>query len=147
MKGDLSWKYATYCRPKMGALMQAVRLDKQYHAAKMDRMYYDNEKGEEIEVLDFLGGYGSTLFGHNHPALVSVVRENYEKNLPFACQASCRSEAALLCEKLSEMMFSRTRRNFVITLGNSGAEAVEAAVKHAEFAHHAKRQRLNKDLR
>jgi acetylornithine/succinyldiaminopimelate/putrescine aminotransferase len=32
--------------------------------------------GREIEVVDLVGGYGSVVFGHNHPELAARSRSN-----------------------------------------------------------------------
>jgi len=140
---DLPRTYETYCKPKVAELLRAVRLDKVYHRAEGDYAYYADEAGAERKVIDFLGGYGSVLFGHNNPELVAVAKDSFDKKLPFSSQASCRGTAALLCEKLSMMMHRRTRRNFVTTLASTGAEAVEAAIKHAEFVHQRKIEEIH----
>jgi acetylornithine/succinyldiaminopimelate/putrescine aminotransferase len=107
-------------------------MDKVYHTGIGDRLIY-SEEGRNIEVLDFLGGFGASLFGHNHPELVRVAQAGYQDNMPFNAQASCRGNASMLAEKLDHMMFSRTGKHYISIFGNSGTESVEAALKHAEF--------------
>lgn len=130
---NLNQKYIDYCKPKLGKLLNSVRLDKVYHRAETNYIYYYDSENNEIEVIDFLGGYGASLFGHNHPELVDAALENFKQKRPFNAQASCRGQAGLLCEKLNQMMYDRNRRNYVITLANTGTEAIEAAIKHAEL--------------
>jgi len=95
VKNDISHKYRQYCRPTFGFLMSSVRMDKAYHAGIGDRLTY-SEEGKDIEVLDFLGGFGASLFGHNHPELVKVAQAGLLDNMPFNSQASCRCNASLL---------------------------------------------------
>ena len=132
----LNQKYTDYCKPKLGKLLNSIRLDKVYHRAEFNYIYYNDNENNEIEVIDFLGGYGASLFGHNHPELVEVALENFKQKRPFNAQASCRGQAGLLCEKLNQMMYARNRRNYVIALANTGTEAIEAAIKHAELYQH-----------
>jgi acetylornithine/succinyldiaminopimelate/putrescine aminotransferase/predicted amino acid dehydrogenase len=75
--------------------------------------------------LDLLGGYGANLFGHNHPELVATAQGLLDAKIPMLAQASCRGGAARLAEELC-----RRLGDYVVTFTNSGAETVEAAVKH-----------------
>ncbi len=60
--------YERFCRPRTAALLRQLRLDRSYHLALGDRLYYMDAGAVERSVLDFIGGYGASLFGHNHPA-------------------------------------------------------------------------------
>jgi acetylornithine/succinyldiaminopimelate/putrescine aminotransferase/predicted amino acid dehydrogenase len=146
MEMDTSEKYARYCKPKLLPVLQSVRLDIEYVRGEGDYLYYRDAFGRIERVLDFLGGYGSTLFGHNHPALVEAARASLDEKTPFSAQASCRGGAARLCEKLDGMMHRRTGRHFVTTLASTGAECVEAAIKHAEMSHYTLIQGLYAEL-
>ncbi|MFW6415531.1 MAG: aminotransferase class III-fold pyridoxal phosphate-dependent enzyme, partial [Thermodesulfobacteriota bacterium] len=142
-KQDIASRYKDYCRPQLGGLLQAIRMDIPYHRAKGDFLYY-NKNGQEIEVTDFLGGFGASLFGHNHPELASVAKSNHEKELPFNTQLSCRSYSALLAEKLNQLLHRQTGREYITTFANSGAEAVEAAIKHAELQQQKQVEKIHK---
>jgi 4-aminobutyrate aminotransferase-like enzyme len=146
MVQTISEKYTDLCRPELGKLLKLAGLDVTYHRAEADLMYYRDESGKERQVIDFLGGYGASLFGHNHPNLVRAAREFYDQKRVFNAQGSCRAEAALLAEKLDQMMFARAGRHFVTTFASTGTEAIEAAMKHAEFAAVKKLDQLQKDL-
>ncbi|MEL6185025.1 MAG: aminotransferase class III-fold pyridoxal phosphate-dependent enzyme, partial [Myxococcota bacterium] len=101
-------------------------------------VYYFDETGAEVSVLDFVGGYGSLLFGHNHPELVRTAVANLEGERAFGVQGSIRGETAELAETLHRMFSARFGRNWVSTFGSTGAEAVEMAMKHAELANHGR---------
>ncbi|MGI8649617.1 MAG: 4-aminobutyrate--2-oxoglutarate transaminase [Rubrobacter sp.] len=79
--------------------------------------------------LDFGGGIGVLNAGHNHPKVVETVREQAEK-LIHTCFYATQYEPYLeLAEKLNEMVPGDfEKRSFLV---NSGAEAVENAVKIA----------------
>lgn len=120
-------------KPRLAEMMSAIRLDIVYHRGEGDYLYYHAANGDEIEVLDLLGGFGASLFGHNHPYLVAAARRVLDEKRPFNAQASVRGRAGLLAERLSDMVGRITGRSYVTTFASSGAEAVEAAMKHAEF--------------
>ncbi len=125
--------FRTQLRPYLANLLGAIGLDVVYHRAAGDSLFMYDEKNEEQEVLDLLGGYGVNLLGHNHPALVALAKEILDSGRPFAAQASARSYAGLLADRLSEMVTRVTGKDYITTLGNTGTEAVEAAIKHAEL--------------
>ena len=135
-------EYAAYVRKHVSKLLGAVKADVLYHRAQGDHLYYRNTQGEEVEVLDLLGGFGANLFGHNHPRLVAALNQALQQQRPFNAQASIRGPAAHLARRLSELVGRRTQRDYVVTFGNSGAECVEAALKHAELEAAGKLERL-----
>ena len=123
--------YRDYCRPQLGAFLESIQLDISYERASGDYLYY-REGDEEIEVLDLLGGYGALILGHNHPDLVEVARDLLGRQVPNQAQASIRSASATLAKRLSDAV-STGGEPYVVVFGNSGSEAVEAAIKHAEL--------------
>jgi len=143
-------RYARYVRPAVAEMLRAVRLDVTYHHASGDWLTHHAD-GRDIDVLDALGGYGSTFFGHNHPALTSALINCLRAGRPFAAQASVRAATARLAERLSELCAASTGSPAIVTLTNSGAEAVEAARKHAALAatrrRHAALARVRRTLR
>lgn len=134
--------YQRFVRPLTGRLLNCLRLDVEYVFGEGDFLEYYDERGERVRVYDFLGGYGALIFGHNHPQLVETAVELLRSGRPFAVQASLRGHTAQLGRKLNNMLSARLGREFVSTLANSGTEAVEAALKHAQLAHRNRKQQL-----
>ena len=131
---DRAALYAAHARPRLMELLRAIGLDVEYQHAVGDHLWYrDEASGGEVKVLDLLGGYGATLFGHNNPRIVARARQMLDDRRPFHAQASVRGLAGELAERLSRRVSEVTGRRYVATFANSGAEAVEAAVKHAEM--------------
>ncbi|MBP0455147.1 aminotransferase class III-fold pyridoxal phosphate-dependent enzyme [Kitasatospora sp. RG8] len=97
-------------------------------------------------VLDLVGGAGASLFGHNHPHLLAVARRCLDEQVPFNAQASIRPAAAELAQRLSRAVGATTGASYVVTLGSTGADAVEAAVKHATVEHRRRLGALQEDL-
>jgi acetylornithine/succinyldiaminopimelate/putrescine aminotransferase/predicted amino acid dehydrogenase len=134
--------FEEFLRPRLAQLLAAFRLDVVFHRAQGDYLYCFDDDGGEVEVLDALGGFGASLFGHNHPELVALAREALNSGLPFNAQASVRRHAATLGRVLSQRIERGTGRSYVVTLASTGAEAVEAAIKHAELEAQHARERL-----
>ena len=82
--------------------------------------------------FDFTSGVGVTNVGHSHPKIVEAIKKQAEKFLHFAGTDFYYSLQAELAEKLCEI----TPGNFEkkVYFGNSGAEAVEAAIKMARWS-------------
>jgi predicted acetylornithine/succinylornithine family transaminase len=81
--------------------------------------------------LDFIGGIATNSIGHAHPALVKAIKEQSEKLLHCSnlYEMPLQKEVAALLARHTD--FDRT------FFCNSGAEAVEAAIKLArKHAHH-----------
>jgi acyl transferase domain-containing protein/acetylornithine/succinyldiaminopimelate/putrescine aminotransferase/predicted amino acid dehydrogenase/acyl carrier protein len=129
--------YARYGRPALLARLSAASLDKSFVEARGDRAWFE-EDGQRVEVLDMLGGFGSTLFGHNHPELVATAHAILDHGVVHHAQGSTRTAAGTLGRKLSERLEGLTGRPFVSTFLNTGAEAVEAAIKHAQLEYAAR---------
>jgi len=75
--------------------------------------------------LDFLSGYSSLNFGHRHPALIAAAVEQLGR-VTLTSRAFHHDQFGLFCRELAEL----TGTEMVLTM-NSGAEAVESAVKVA----------------
>jgi acetylornithine/succinyldiaminopimelate/putrescine aminotransferase/predicted amino acid dehydrogenase len=116
-----------HLKPRLLDLLGTLRMDVSYHRAAGNHMYFRDNHGREIAVLDMLGGYGSLLLGHAHPDLVAEAGRLLSSGCPQHAQISKRESAMQLARELSR----RAGSDFRVIFGNSGTEAVEAAMKHA----------------
>ncbi len=125
--------YRKFTRPSLADMLEILGLQYEYNSAEGDLLYGIDSKGKPVQVYDFLGGYGSTLLGHNHPEMLKTLKKIQDEKTVFHSQASVRTKTAELSQKLNEVLHQETseKRSFVVTVGNSGAEAVEIALKHA----------------
>jgi ornithine--oxo-acid transaminase len=80
---------------------------------------------EGRRYLDFLSGYSSLNFGHRHPDLVAAAIEQLGR-VTLTSRAFHHDQFGLFCRELAEL----TGTEMVLTM-NSGAEAVESAIKVA----------------
>lgn len=115
--------------------MQTLNLDVHYHRGVGCNLFTYDSNGNEIKILDLVGGFGSSFFGHNHPKMVALAISNFNNSIPFSAQGSASKIVQDLSYKLNEILKISTNLNFTITLGNSGSEAVEAALKHSKWRH------------
>jgi len=75
--------------------------------------------------LDMLAGYSALNFGHSHPALLAAAKAQLDR-VTLTSRAFHSDQLGLFCKELAEL----TGTEMVLPM-NSGAEAVEAALKVA----------------
>ncbi|MCX4543083.1 aminotransferase class III-fold pyridoxal phosphate-dependent enzyme [Streptomyces sp. NBC_01565] len=126
--------------PYIGGLLVSLGLSVHFSRAEKDSLFYRDDAGREVSVLDLVGGYGSTIVGHNNPDIVGYAKELLDQGVPVHAQFSKHPYANTLAQKVNAVL----RREFATSepysaiFANSGAEAVEIAMKHAEFDRVAK---------
>jgi 4-aminobutyrate aminotransferase len=82
-------------------------------------------------VLDFLAGFGACNVGHNHPRVVAAAREQMERMVHAPLGVVAHEPALRLAWELGQITPGGADMFF---FGNSGAEAVEGAIKLARYA-------------
>src|SRR5574341_2131758 len=125
-----------------GPLAQTIiDRDRQVMSPSLPRSYplvIDHGKGAEVwdvdgnRYIDFMSGIAVTSTGHSHPEVVAAIKEQAEKFLHI-CAADFYYQVVVdLAEKLDEIApFKEDAQTFFT---NSGAEAIEAAIKLARYA-------------
>ncbi|MGP4052831.1 aspartate aminotransferase family protein [Streptomyces sp. 2A115] len=126
---------AELAEPYLRGLLSSAGLDVEYVRAEGNTLYRRGEDGRETPVLDYASGYGSLIFGHNHPEIVARAGELLAGRTPVHAQFSSHPYANRLAAELNRIIHRElgTGEPYYATFANSGAEAVEAAVKHAEL--------------
>ena len=81
--------------------------------------------------LDLLSGWGVFALGRNHPTVIEVLNDVLHGGLPHLVQMDVTVLAGLLAERLVAKMPPGLEKVFFC---NSGAEAVEAALKFARYS-------------
>lgn len=125
----------THFKPNLTRLMHALGLDVVYTRGLGSFLYFRDEDGEEVAVLDMAGGYGSLILGHAHPVLVAEAQRLLASGCPMHAQGSLHQWANDLAAELS----ARAGGDYCAVLANSGTEAVEVAIKHAMLETGARR--------
>ncbi len=87
---------------------------------------------EGNEFIDFAGGIGVNNVGHSHPKVVEAIKDQAEKFIHTCFHISMYDSYVELAKQLNEL----TPGDFpkMTLLNNSGAEAVENAIKIARYA-------------
>nr|WP_282103911.1 4-aminobutyrate--2-oxoglutarate transaminase [Marinobacter alexandrii] len=107
-------------------------------AASPNEQFADHATNAELwdadgkRMIDFAGGIGVLNIGHRHPKVVEAVKAQLDK-LMHTCQTVMPYEGYVkLAEKLSGIV--PVRGHAKVMLANSGAEALENAIKVARAA-------------
>jgi 4-aminobutyrate aminotransferase/(S)-3-amino-2-methylpropionate transaminase len=87
---------------------------------------------EGREYIDFAGGLGVLAVGHRHPEVVGAVREQLEKYLHTCFHVAMYEPYVAVAERLNGLAPGDFAKKTLLV--NSGAEAVENAVKIARAA-------------
>ncbi|MFV2018670.1 aspartate aminotransferase family protein [Micromonospora sp. LOL_023] len=90
-------------------------------------------------ILDFTGGVGVLNHGHNHPRIMAVRRRFAEHRRMEVHKTYFSPYVAALAHNLAEVLPGDLNMSF---LPNSGAEAVEGAVKLAYKYHNGRRNTI-----
>ncbi|MDK2784463.1 MAG: putrescine aminotransferase [Bacillota bacterium] len=114
-----------YVNASLAGMLGLIGFDKHFVRAAGMRVWDD----EGNEYLDFLGSYGALNLGHNPPAVLAAIER--VKELPNMLQASLSPLAGAVAHNLAAITPGGLKRAF---FANSGAEAVEGALKLARIA-------------
>lgn len=117
--------HSRYLNASLVTLFSLINFDTQFVEASGVSVY----DAQGNEYLDFLGAYGALNLGHNHPELLTALQR--VQSLPNLLQASMNGLAAALAHNLAHLAPGNLQRSFFC---NSGAEAVEGALKLARIA-------------
>ena len=116
-------RYNDYVNPGFAALVKFLGLDAVEVSAQ--GCYVTASDGQRY--LDCLGGPGVFTMGHRHPRVVEAVHKQLER-MPLSSHTLLNPLQAELAERLADVTPGELQYSF---LGNSGAEAVEGALKVA----------------
>ena len=119
--------YARYINPVLMAMNGGSGLIETFVRGEGEYLYDAAGK----KYLDFVAGFGSLNFGHNHPAIAAAVNTAIREQAPGFTPTSVNPYAAALAEKLVSKAPSGLEMVFFC---NSGTEAVEASIKLARAA-------------
>jgi acetylornithine/succinyldiaminopimelate/putrescine aminotransferase/predicted amino acid dehydrogenase len=117
-------KVAGRFNPTRIDLLKTFRLDQPIVRGSGHRLY----DAQGREYLDFLSQYGAVPFGQNPPELWEIIRRAETEQLASMIQPLVPRDAQQLAERLGEITPGDLE---ICVFTNSGAEAVEAAIKLA----------------
>lgn len=120
---DVVGKYTDHINPYLAKLMGFAGFGVEMHG---EGCYLFDHEGRKF--LDCLGGYGCFSLGHRHPKVIEALKNQLE-HLGLSGKAFFSKPAADLADKLADKLPPGVDYVFYC---NSGAEAVEAALKFAK---------------
>ena len=84
------------------------------------------------ELVDFAGGIGVNNVGHSHPKVVKAIKDQADKFVHTCWHVGMYDSYVRLAEKLNDLAPGNFEK--MTMFANSGAEAVENAVKAVRYA-------------
>jgi acetylornithine/succinyldiaminopimelate/putrescine aminotransferase len=113
--------------PQLARVLKTLGFDRFYERG--EGCYLFDEHG--VRYLDFLSGFGVYALGRGHPAVKAALHQALDLDLPNMVQMDCALLPGLLAEQLVARSHPGIERVYFC---NSGAEAIEAAIKFARVA-------------
>ncbi|HWD54058.1 MAG TPA: aspartate aminotransferase family protein [Acidimicrobiales bacterium] len=132
-KGENFSLYSKYVNPQLPRVLGTIEFDRFFE--KGEGCYLIDDKGDRY--LDFLSGFGVFALGRGHPAIVQALHDALDADLPNLVQMDCALLPGVLAEELVKRAHSGIER---VVFTNSGAEAIESAIKFVRAA--TKRTRI-----
>jgi len=132
-KGENFSLHAKYINPQLARVLGTIEFDRFY--VKGEGCYLIDDEGGRY--LDFLSGFGVFALGRSHPAIVGALHDALDADLPNLVQMDCSLLPGILAQELVKRSHPGIER---VCFTNSGAEAIESAIKFARAA--TKRTRI-----
>lgn len=123
--------------PRSQALMKRRHAAVAQGAFHATPIFVDKAEGAVVEdvdgnrLIDFAGGIGCLNTGHRAPAVVEAVRRQLDRFLHTSFNVLPYESYVAVCERLNAIVPGNGPKKTVLV--NSGAEAVENAIKIARF--------------
>ena len=125
--GDNFRLHTRIMNPQLVRVLKTIGFDRYY--VRGEGCYLYDDRGERY--LDLLAGFGVYALGRSHPGVKAALHQAIDLDLPNMVQMDCALLPGLLAEELVRRSHAGIERVYFC---NSGAEAVETAIK---FARHA----------
>src|ERR1700753_1790580 len=118
--------HARHLNEQLVRVLKTIGYDVGFQKGQGQYLYDRN--GEKY--LDLLSGFGVFALGRNHPDIREALKSVLDSDLPHLVQMDVSPLAGILAKKLLDNVPSMEK----VFFANSGAEAVEAAIKFARAA-------------
>ncbi|MCX7047353.1 MAG: aspartate aminotransferase family protein [Candidatus Sumerlaeota bacterium] len=119
--------FARYVNPEFARLLAEFDYGRRFVHASGTRLRDDARR----DYLDFLAGFGVHNIGHNHPALCEALTRAIASSSPSMLNIDAPEQQGVLAQRLNGLTHPDLCR---VAFANSGAEAVDIAIKAARAA-------------
>jgi ornithine--oxo-acid transaminase len=132
--GDALRLHDRYINPSMAAVLRTIGFNADYIRGEGAYLYDDRGR----RYIDCLSGYAVFGAGRNHPVIRDALKQAMDLDLPSLPGVGVFRTSGILARQLVNLM-PRTGPNEkdpldTVFFASSGAEAIDAALKHARIA-------------
>src|SRR5476651_68795 len=114
--------YASHINPQWVRLLDLLQMNVQYERCEGTELFTSDGR----RILDFLSGFCVYNAGHNHPTIITALKDELDKKGPVMLQSHVPQLAGMAAERLCSLSGGQLKR---VVFCNSGSEGVEAAIK------------------
>ncbi|MDB5956953.1 MAG: aminotransferase class-III [Ramlibacter sp.] len=125
LPSERAWE--KHVNPYLAAKLKQLKIDRTF--VRGEGAYLFDQEGRRY--LDFMAQYGALPFGHHPQEIWQAIQALHADAEPVFCQPSISHSSGELAKRLLELAPPGLR---YVTFSNSGAEAVEVALKLARQA-------------
>ena len=125
--------FERHCNPAFAAVLKTIGFDANYQRGQ--GAYLFDDRGNRY--IDCLGGYAVFAAGRNHPVIRDALKQAMDLDLPNLPGVGTFRVSGLLARELVAIAPRDARDGTAldtVLFANGGAEAVDAALKHARAA-------------
>src|ERR1700690_890578 len=116
--------YASHVNPHWVKLLDLLEMNVSYDRCVGTELFTADGR----RILDFISGYCVHNAGHNHPAIVAALKDEFDKSGPVMLQSNVPELAGILAGGLCQLAGGGLAKVF---FASSGSEGVETAIKFA----------------
>jgi ornithine--oxo-acid transaminase len=121
---DQEMLYERYVNPQWVRLLDVLRMNVDYARCVGAELHTTSGR----RILDFISGYCVHNIGHNHPRVISALKDELDRNGPAMLQSHVSELAGELAARLCDRAGGRLTRAFFCS---SGSEGIETVIKFA----------------
>ncbi len=114
--------YGSHVNPQWVRLLNILGMNVGYERCLGSELFTVDGR----RILDFLSGYCVHNTGHNHPAVISALKDELDRSGPAMLQSHVQESAGILAGRLCAAAGGRLTKAFFTS---SGSEGVETAIK------------------
>lgn len=123
-QGEQFALHEAHLNPQLPRVLRTLGFDRTYVRGEGPWLYDDHDE----RYLDLLSGFGVFALGRGHPGVKAALHQAIDMDLPSMVQMDCALLPGLLAAALCDRSHDAIERVYFC---NSGAEAVESAIKFA----------------